>query len=173
MQSNPFTLYIVCSSTVTVVIDGYTHNSTLTSGDSVPLGTQIILVCRVVGLPYGTPLNYTWTCSNGDCLPKVADGSDPYNYGRKIYNDSILAVNTTYTYYGGTYTCQMTVRGQKANGSFNINITGMHVLRMLVRAHAHVSNHVKYTDRRCPDQFSLQYSTINMTCAYILGERFI
>ena len=109
------------------MIDGYSHNSTLTSGDPVPLGTQIILVCRVVGLRYGTPLNYTWTCPNGDCVPEVADGSETYNYGKKIYNDSILAVNTTYTYYGGTHTCQVTARGgQEATGSFNINITGMH-----------------------------------------------
>ena len=112
-----------------VVIDGYTHNSTLTSGDSVPLGTQIILVCQVVGLPYGTPLSYNWTCPNGDCLPKVAEGSDPYNYNRKIYNDSILAVNSTNTYYRGTYTCRVTATGrQEATGSFNINITGTHVL---------------------------------------------
>ena len=120
------------SSTVTVVIDGYTHNSILTSGDSVPLGTQIILVCQVVGLPYGTPLNYTWTCPNGDCVHKVADGSNTYNYGRKIYNDSILAVNTTYTSYSGTYTCWVTARGQEATGSFNINITGMHVLHNII-----------------------------------------
>ena len=125
----PFLCSIALYATVTVVIDGYTHNSTLTSGDSVPLGTQIILVCHVVGLPYGTPLNYTWTCPNGDCVPKVAEGSDPYNYGRKIYNDSILAVNTTYASYGGTYTCQVTATGgQEATGSFNINITGVHVL---------------------------------------------
>ena len=109
-----------------MVIDGYTYNSTLTSGDSVPLGTQIILVCRVVGLPYGTPLNYTWTCPNGDCVPKVADGSETYNYGKKIYNDSILAVNTTQTNYGGTHTCRMTAGGQEATGSFNVNITGMY-----------------------------------------------
>jgi len=107
------------------VIDGYTHNSTLTSGDSVPLGTQIILVCRVVGLPYGTSFSYTWTCPNGDCVSKVANGSDPYNYGRKIYNDSILAVNSTYVYYRGTYTCRVMARGQEATGSFNINITGI------------------------------------------------
>ena len=120
---------IFCSiplyATVTVVIDGYRHNSTLTSGDSVPLGTQIILVCRVVGLPYGTPLNYTWTCQNGDCVPKMADGSETYNYGRKVYNDSILALNTTYTSYGGTYTCRVMARGQEATGTFNFNITGI------------------------------------------------
>ena len=130
VQSNHFTLYIVRSSAITVVIDGYTHNSNLTSGDSVSLGTQIILVCRVVGLPYGTPLSYTWTCPNGDCVYKLPDGSDPYNYGRKIYNDSILAVNTTYTFYDGTYTCQVTAGGQEATGSFDINITGMHVLHI-------------------------------------------
>ena len=118
---------------VSVVIDGYTHDSTLTSGDSVPLGTQIILVCRVVGLPYGTLLNYTWTCQKGDCLPKLPDGSDPYNYGRKIYNDSILAVNTTYIYYGGTYTCQVTATGREANGSFNFNITGIHMYCIIYR----------------------------------------
>ena len=121
------------SSTVTVVIDGYTHNSTLTSGDSVPLGTQIVLVCQVVGLPYGTPLNYTWTCQNGDCVPEVTNGSDPYNYGRKIYNDSILAVNTTYTTYGGTYTCRVTARGQEVTGSFNFNITGIHMYCIIYR----------------------------------------
>ena len=83
------------SSTVTVVIDGDTHNSILTSGDSVPLGTQIILVCQVVGLPYGTPLSYTWNCPNGSC---EVEGY----YGRKVYNEHILAVNTTSTNDGGT-----------------------------------------------------------------------
>ena len=72
------------------MIDGYTHNSTLTSGDSVPIGKQFVLVCRVVGLPYGTPLNYTWTCPNGPC---EVEG----DYGRKVYNEHILAVNTTST----------------------------------------------------------------------------
>ncbi len=81
------------SSAVTVVIDGYTHNSTLTSGDSVHLGTQIILVCRVVGLPYGTPLSYTWTCL-GFPHEQCESAND---YGRKFYSKHILAVNTTFT----------------------------------------------------------------------------
>ena len=107
------------SSTVTVVIDGYTHNSTLTSGDSVPLGTQIILVCRVVGLPYGTPLNYTWTCPNEPC---EVEGY----YGRKVYNEHILAVNTTSRQDRGTYTCQVTpTGGQEATGSFTLKIRSM------------------------------------------------
>ena len=102
-----------------MVIDGYTHNSTLTSVDSVPLGTQIILVCRVVGLPYEMVLNYTWTCPNGPC---EVEGY----YSRKIYNEDMLAVNTTSTSDGGTYTCQVTAAGgQEATGSFILNVTGM------------------------------------------------
>ena len=98
------------------MIDGYTHNSTLTSGNSVPFGTQLILVCRVVGLPYGTPLSYTWTCLNETC---------DRNYSTKIYNEHILAVNTTSTSDGETYTCQVTATGgQGATGSFSLSVTG-------------------------------------------------
>ena len=115
-------IYIICFISVliaTVAIDSYTHNSTLTSGDSVPLVTQIILVCRVVGLPYGTPLSYTWTCPNGPC---EVEGY----YGRKVYNEHILAVNTTSTSNGGTYTCQLTATGgQEATGNFTLRITRM------------------------------------------------
>ena len=101
-----------------IVIDSYTHNSNLTSGDSVPFGSQLILVCRVVGLPYGTPLSYTWTCPNGPC---EVEGY----YGRKICNEHILAVNTTSTSDGGTYTCQVTATGgQEINGLFTLRVTG-------------------------------------------------
>ena len=110
------------SSTVTVVIDIYTHNSILTSRDSVPLGTQIILVCRFVGLPYGTPLSYTWTC-----LGFPHEQCETVNtYSRKFYNKHILAVNITSTLAGGTYTCQVTATGGKeVTGSFTVTVTGM------------------------------------------------
>ena len=110
-----------------VVVDGYTSSKTLTSGDSVPLGTQIILVCQVVSLPYGTPLNYTWTCPKGSC---EVEGY----YGRKIYNEHILAVNTTSTSDGGTYTCQVTAtRGQEASGNFTLTVTGMYYSCIIMR----------------------------------------
>ena len=118
------------SPTVTVVIDGYTHNSTLTSGDSVHLGTQIILICRVVGLPYGTPLSYTWTC-----LGFPHEQCEPANvHSRKFYSEHILAVNTTSTLAGGIYTCQVTATGgQEATGSFEftVTVTGMCVCSVL------------------------------------------
>ena len=113
----------ICTlSTDTVVIYGYTHSSTLTSGDSVSLGTQIILVCRVVAQSSGTPLSYNWTCPNGPC---EVEGY----YGRKVYNEHILAVNTTSTSDGGTYTCQVTATGgQEATGSFTLTVTGKSLL---------------------------------------------
>ena len=111
-------LNCTCTGSPTVVIDVYTHNSNLTSGDSVSLGTQLILVCQVVGLSYGTPLNYTWTCPNGSC---EVEGY----YGRKVYNEHTLAVNTTSTSDGGTYTCQVTAtEGQEAKGSFIFSVSG-------------------------------------------------
>ena len=107
---------------VTVVINSYTHSSTLMFEEPVPLGKQFILICQVVGLPYGTPLSYTWTCPNRPC---EVEGY----YGRKVYNEHILAVNTTSTSDGGTYTCQVTATGgQEARGSFTVTVTGMYVL---------------------------------------------
>ena len=111
---------------LTVVIDSYTHNSTLTSGSQIPLGTQLILVCQVVGLPYGTPLSYTWTCPTELC---EVEGY----YGRKVYNEHILAVNTTSTSDGGTYTCQVTATGgHQADGSFTLNVNGMYTCCILM-----------------------------------------
>ena len=116
-------------SLVAVVIDGYTHNSTLTSGDSVPLGTQIILVCRVVGLPYGTPLSYTWTCPMGQCS---FEGS----FAGKIYNEYILAVNITFLSYAGAYTCQVTANDrQEVDGNFTLPVSGTFDTQ---RMHTHV-----------------------------------
>ena len=88
------------------------------SGEAVSFGKQLILVCRVVGLPYGTPLSYTWTCPIEPCEVEGV-------YGRKVYNEHILAVNTTSTSDGGTYTCQVTATGgQKVTENFTLSVTG-------------------------------------------------
>ena len=94
-------------------------NRPLTSGDRLPFGCPLILVCRVVGLPYGTPLSYTWTCPNGPC---EVEGY----YGRKVYNEHILAVNTTSSSDQGQYTCQVTTTGgQEASRNFTVAVAGM------------------------------------------------
>ena len=100
------------------MIEGYTHsqarNSALTSGDSVPLASQVLLICRVVGLAYGTPLNYTWTCPSGPC---EVEGY----HGRKVYKEHILAI-TTSPRDGGTYTCQVTAAEEQNTGMFEFGI---------------------------------------------------
>ena len=91
-------------------------NRPLTSGDRAPFGCPLILVCWVVGLPYGTPLNYTWTCPNGPC---EVEGY----YGRKVYNEHVLAVNTTSSSDQGRYTCQVTATGgQEAARNFTLTV---------------------------------------------------
>ena len=144
------------------MIDGYTFKSNLTSGDSVPLGTQITLVCWVIGLSYGTPLNYTWTCSNEPC---EVEGY----YGRKVYNEHILAVNTMSTRDNGTYTCQVTAAGeQEANGSFKLTVAGMCVCLVLhcssngtdtsLVLHTHSGGRVVHSyGRLIPDQFPITH----------------
>ena len=163
------------SSTVTVVIDGYTHNSILTSGDSVPLGTQIILVCRVVGLPYGTLLSYNWTC-----LGFPHEQCEPANvYSRKFHNEHILAVNLTSTLAGGTYTCQVTATGgQEVTGTFSLNVTGMCVCLALYCSsngtgtslvlHTHSGGRVVHSDHRIiPHQFLI---TSKHKISYLTGK---
>ena len=121
LATSIYSLMNCCSLTgpLKLVIDGYTHNSNLTSADSVPLGVQLLLVCQPVGPPYEMLFNYTWTCPKGPC---EVEGY----YGRKVYNEHILAVNTTSTSDSGTYTCRVTATGgQEAIGNFTLNVTGM------------------------------------------------
>ena len=98
---------------VTVVIDGYTVDSTKSSPASLPLGTALVLVCRVSGIPQ-RQIKYIWTCPNAPC---AREG----NVGRKIVNGNILAVNITSEGYGGTYTCE--VSRDETDGRYNQNYT--------------------------------------------------
>ena len=83
------------------------------------------IVWRVIGLPYGTPLSYTTTCPSGLC---EVEGY----YSRKIFNEHILAINTTSTSDGRTYTCRVTAREeQEATGSFQLWVAGMSYILQL------------------------------------------
>ena len=101
---------------VIVVIDGYTVSSTLKSTDTLPLGTNLILVCRLSGIPHGLQTNYHWTCPNEPCQQTGYDG-------RKI-NNNIIAINITSTSDGGTYTCNVTAEGREASQQFQLKVTG-------------------------------------------------
>ena len=101
--------------TTNVVIDGYTVNSTLNSPANLPLGSTVILVCRISGIPHGLQTNYHWTCSNEPCQQT--------GYERKI-NNNIIAINITSTSDGGTYTCNVTAEGREASQQFQLNVNG-------------------------------------------------
>ena len=98
---------------VTVVIDGYTVDSTQSSPVSLPLGTALVLVCRVSGIPQ-RQIKYNWTCPDGPC-------ERPGYVGRKVVNDNILAVNITSDSDGGNYTCE--VSRDETEGGYSQNYT--------------------------------------------------
>ena len=106
-------LHLPGSPEVTVVVDGYTVDSTQSSPASLPLGTALVLVCRVSGIPQGQ-IKYTWACPNGPC-------ERPGQVGKKVVNSNILAVNITSDSDGGTYTCEVSRDG--ADGGYSHNYT--------------------------------------------------
>ena len=117
-----------------VVIDGYTVSSTLNSPATLSLGTTLILVCRLSGIPHGQQTNYTWTCPNTPC-------QQTGYAGRKI-NNNIIAINTTSTSDGGTYTCTVTAGGVEASQQFQLNVAGkcMRVLKKNAQCMAIISH---------------------------------
>ena len=96
-----------------MVIDGYTVDSTQSSPASLPLGTALVLLCRVSGIPQ-RQINYNWTCPDGPC-------ERPEYVGRKVVNSNIVAVNITSDRDGGTYTCE--VSGDETDGGYSQNYT--------------------------------------------------
>ena len=86
---------------ISVLIDGYTHNTTLDSGDTVQLGTTVILVCSVTGIPYGVQTSYRWTCPHGIC-----------NIGSHILKIPLISTSD-----GGDYTCTVLADGINNNSA--------------------------------------------------------
>ena len=106
----------ICIGGFEVILDGYTPEKTLKSGSpQVPLGGTVILVCRTVGLPYGTEVGYSWTCPG--------DWRDPCNLGngknpnRKIYNDILVINIISPSGDQGPYTCKVNANDLGQNGS--------------------------------------------------------
>ena len=119
-------------SPATSLIDAYTPTSVLASPATVPLGTTVVLVCRVGGVASGTHLNYTWTCPNGPC--DVGEGNNP---NRKTYGDRMV-LNVLTSRDEGTYTC-LVRGGQDAvhESNFTLNVQGewyaRHQLRVCIQ----------------------------------------
>ena len=102
-----------------MVIDGYSDNIALSSTATLPLGTTLVLVCRVIGIPKGLESNYQWRCPNRQC-------EECQNYGMKI-NNNILTMNITSLMDQGKYTCIVTNDMEETNKiyeEFHLNIAG-------------------------------------------------
>ena len=101
-----------------VHIDGYTPEGTLDIGDTVQLGTTVILVCTVTGIPYGVQTSYRWTCPNGPC--SIGKGRNP---NRKTYNDT-LVINVISSNDEGEYTCEVTTGINDINTTYRLQVEG-------------------------------------------------
>ena len=89
---------------ISVLIDGYTHNTTLDYDDTVQLGTTVILVCTVTGISYGVQTSYRWTCPHGTC-----------NIGSHILKIPLISTSD-----GGTYTCTVLADGINKSAVFTV-----------------------------------------------------
>ena len=134
-----FALFPLDFPEVTVVIDGYTLGSTQSSPASLPLGTALVLVCRVSGIPQ-RQIKYNWTCPDGPC-------ERPEYVGRKVVNDNILAVNITSDSDGGTYTCEVSRDGADriCSQMYTLNVSGQYTQLPCVYRYMHCTRRKKKT----------------------------
>ena len=136
---NVYVYIIIGSPEVTVVIDGYTINSTQSSPASLPLGTALVLVCRVSGIPQ-RQIKYNWTCPDGPC-------ERPGYAGRKVVDRNILTVNIISDSDGGTYTCEVS-RDEADEGyhqDFTLLVTSIviivYILTFITNVHVTICIH--------------------------------
>ena len=105
--------------TVTVKIDAYPNTT------EVEQGTTVVLVCRVVGVPYGRELTYSWTCARG----KTCDNpSEPSQRGsRRQYNNTVV-VDIVKEWDNGDYQCSVSNRSdgvRLGSNTHRISVTGL------------------------------------------------
>ena len=87
--------------TVTVKIDAYPNTS------EVEQGTTVVLVCRVVGVPYGSELTYNWKCASGKTCDNPSEPSQPGS--RRQYNNTVV-VDIVKEWENGAYKCSVSNR---------------------------------------------------------------
>ena len=107
---NP-TLYSSC----TVTIAAYP------STQPIPLGTAVVLECRVVG--ESSTVSYRWSCPNGACGVSSESRVTPRS---RIVNSNTLTVNVVSESDGGEYRCTVTEGGNTLTHSYNMTVSGEH-----------------------------------------------
>ena len=103
----------------TVKIDTYPNTT------EVEQGTTVVLVCRVVGVPYGSELTYSWTCASGSTCDNP---SEPSQYGsRRQYNNTVV-VDIVNVWDNGDYQCNVSNRSDGVilgSDTHRISVTGL------------------------------------------------
>lgn len=105
------------------MIDGYSPKPYVDPTQPVPLNTTVILVCRVVGVPFGRVLEYAWTCPGEEC--NIGGGRHP---NRKTLGDTIV-VNVISLDDSGGYVCSVTEEEGSmvfsvGSAEFNLTVEG-------------------------------------------------
>ena len=85
----------------------------------------MVLVCRVVGVPYGSELTYSWTCASGSTCDNP---SEPLQHGsRRQYNNTVV-VDIVHGGDSGDYQCSVSNRRDGVilgSDTHRISVTGL------------------------------------------------
>ena len=110
-------------SPVTSLIDAYSPTSLLSSPATVPLGTTVVLVCRVGGVASGTQLSYTWTCPKQRCNHGPDQGPSLH---KETFEDQMV-ITAMSPDDSGDYTCLVRDHSGKTLSTerFTLIVTGM------------------------------------------------
>ena len=112
-------VYMCFTINVTVKIDAYPNTS------EVEQGTTVVLVCREVGVPYGSELAYNWTCARGRTCDNPSKQSQPGS--RRQYNNTVV-VDIVNERDNGDYQCNVSNRRDGVilgSDTHRISVTGL------------------------------------------------
>ena len=85
----------------------------------------MVLVCRVVGVPYGSELTYSWTCASGSTCDNPSEPSQAGS--RRQYNNTVI-VDIVYERDNGDYQCSVSNRSDGVilgSDTHRISVTGL------------------------------------------------
>ena len=105
--------------TVIVKIDTFPNTT------EVEQGTTVVLVCRVVGVPYGSELTYNWTCASGSTCNNP---SEPSQRGSRRQYNNIVVVDIVKEWDDGDYQCNVSNRSDGVilgSDTHRISVTGL------------------------------------------------
>ena len=110
---------LIYTLTVTVNIDAYPNTT------EVEQGITVVLVCRVVGVPYGSELTYSWTCASGRTCDNPSKLSQVGS--RRQYNNTVV-VDIIKEWENGDYKCSVSNRSDGmilGSDTHRISVTGL------------------------------------------------